>query len=113
MAADKTDDARGASRLHAELGADARREIGKWLNEEIQKPIDRVALAELCADYDRLRADAERYRWLRGGNDVPPHSLRWPRWEVRNWDGRWWQTIFAEQLDEAIDAAMQRDQVPN
>lgn len=57
-------------------------------------------------EVERLRADAERYRWLRGGPDVPSYSSRWPRWEVRYWDGRYWQTMFAEHLDEMIDAAM-------
>ena len=56
---------------------------------------------------------AERYEWLRGGSDVPPHSVRWPRWEVRAWDGRHWQTLFAEQLDSAIDAAMSKDLAHN
>lgn len=47
--------------------------------------------------------DAARYQWLRGGTDVPQHSLRWPRWEVRHWDGRFWNTMFAEQIDAGID----------
>lgn len=48
--------------------------------------------------------DAQRYRWLRGGADIPPHSSRWARWEVRYWCGRHWNTLFAEQIDAAIDA---------
>jgi hypothetical protein len=36
----------------------ARTEIGKWLNEQPNREIDRQALAELCADYDRLIAVA-------------------------------------------------------
>lgn len=32
----------------------ARREIGKWLNEEPNRELDRKLLAELCADYDML-----------------------------------------------------------
>ena len=59
------------------------------------------------------RADAARYRWLRGGSDVPQGSQRWPRWEVRSWDGRFWQTLFAEKMDTAVDAAMKRDAMPN
>ena len=62
------------------------------------------------AEVDRLRRDAERYRWLRGGPDVPSYSSRWPRWEVRYWDGRYWQTMFAEHLDEVIDAAMKEQE---
>lgn len=57
-------------------------------------------------EIERLRADAERYRWLRGGSDIPPHSTRWARWEVRYWTGRYWETFFAEKIDTAIDAAM-------
>ncbi len=33
----------------------ARREIGKWLNEQASREIDRQALAELCTEYDMLR----------------------------------------------------------
>ena len=36
-------------------------------------------VASLDKEIDQLRADAERYRWLRGGPEVPPHSTRWPR----------------------------------
>lgn len=53
----------------------------------------------------RMAQDAARYRWLRGGPDVPRHSTRWPRWEVRNWSGRYWETLFAEKMDAEIDAA--------
>lgn len=62
----------------------------------------------LEAEVAALRADAERYRWLRGGSDVPPESHRWARWEVRYWRGRWWNTMFAESLDAAIDAAKEQ-----
>lgn len=33
----------------------ARSVIGKWLNEQPNREIDRTVLAELCSDYDRLR----------------------------------------------------------
>lgn len=56
--------------------------------------------------------DAARYRWLRGGPEIPQHSTRWPRWEVRYWDGRHWQTLFADQLDSAIDTAISHE-TPN
>lgn len=61
----------------------------------------------------KSQSAAERYQWLRGGSDVPPHSVRWPRFEVRAWDGRHWQTLFADQLDSAIDAAMNKDLAHN
>lgn len=39
--------------------ADARREIGKWLNEGTDKPVDRLALAQLCAGFDALTRPQE------------------------------------------------------
>lgn len=58
--------------------SDAHREIGKWLNEEPNRPVDLEALAELCADYDRLCDRIERLRglcksasgWLLDAGDV-------------------------------------------
>lgn len=47
------------------------------------------------AERDALKEDAERYRQLR-----KPH----PRWEVRYWNGKWWDTLDALGLDAAIDA---------
>jgi DUF1680 family protein len=32
----------------------ARHEIGKWLNEQPNREIDRRVLAELCAEHDRM-----------------------------------------------------------
>lgn len=49
------------------------------------------------------RADAERYRWLRG--DAGPHSSRWPRWNVQHWNGVW-NPVSGADMDAAIDAAM-------
>jgi len=64
------------------------------------------ALVNRAADaLEAMQADAARYRWLRGGADIPLESNRWARWEVRYWCGRWWSTMFADQLDTAIDAA--------
>lgn len=39
--------------------ADARRELGKWLNEETNRPVDRVALAQLCTGFDALARPQE------------------------------------------------------
>ena len=59
------------------------------------------------AEDDAMKLDARRYRdWLRGGANIPPESTRWAGWEVRYWNGRHWITLFAEQMDTAIDAAM-------
>lgn len=63
-------------------------------------------LAAVTAERDALRADAERYRWLRG-DKAPSHSARWMRWEVRCWELRHWTVdLRHESLDAAIDAAM-------
>lgn len=61
---------------------DARREIGKWLNEQPSREIDRQALAELCAEYDRIRHRIECLRgglksaagWLLDADDMNGHS---------------------------------------
>jgi hypothetical protein len=53
------------------------------------------------------RADAERYRWLRG--DGGPTSVRWPRWMVQHWTGHW-NPVQGNEMDAAIDAAMRHDQ---
>lgn len=49
----------------------------------------------LRAEVDALRADAERYRWLRIWNR---------RWEIRHWTGVWWDSLTTDGLDAAIDA---------
>jgi len=81
----------------------------KRLATEFQAHNDEVV--RLRAEVERLRADAELYRWLRGGSDVPSHSLRWPRWEVRRWDGRYWQTLFGKQIDDLVAADIERDRL--
>ena len=61
------------------------------------------AEAELAA----ARADAERYRWLRG--DVQDDfSTRWSRWRIEHWasPGPTWSDIRGADLDAAIDAAL-------
>jgi hypothetical protein len=57
-------------------------------------------------ELERLRTDAERYRWLRG-DSCHDHSVRWARWEVRCWKAPFWiADLRREELDAAIDAAM-------
>lgn len=52
-------------------------------------------IARLTAELAEARVDAERYRWLR----------QWrQRWEVRCWNGRWWDSLTTDGLDAAIDA---------
>lgn len=77
--------------------------VGELLNPSPYKE----ALAEverLRVERDALRADAERYRWLRG--DAPAHSERWSRWNLQRWDGRCWHSLERAALDVAIDAAI-------
>ena len=69
--------------------------------------------AEAADEIERLRKDAARYRWLRGGDDVPAASWRWSKWEVRWWSGRYWNTIFGDQMDAAVDVAMAQEKTPN
>lgn len=67
---------------------------------------------QAAAELERLQPRADLYQWLRGGPDVPQFSVRWPRWEVRNWDGRHWNTLFADGLDAALRRDMEGER-PN
>lgn len=61
------------------------------------------------AEIERLREDAERYRWLRG-DSCPDHSRRWARWEVRHWRQPYWSDdLRGIDLDAAIDAAREAE----
>ena len=64
-------------------------------------------MARLRSDLAAARADAERYRWLRG--DVQDDfSTRWSRWRIEHWasPGPTWSDIRGADLDAAIDAAI-------
>ena len=50
----KTKVGRSPALLDPLVGLDARSEVGKWLNEQTNRDVDREALAELCAEYDRI-----------------------------------------------------------
>ena len=66
--------------------------------------LDRLDAAE--RECERLRDDAERYRWLRG-DSCPNHSSRWTQWEVRCWKAPYWTgDLRRADLDDAIDAAI-------
>ena len=79
------------------------RDIEQWMNEEMRLAVEQNT-AELRAEVERLRADAERYQWLRaryramsmdmGGN----HS-----WVP---DGRVMRELRGPTLNAAIDAAL-------
>lgn len=69
-----------------------------------------VALEQAADEIERLRADAERYRWLRGDSCLD-HSIRWTQWEVRRWDApQWTGDLRRGDLDAAIDAARSKEQ---
>ena len=71
--------------------------------EYYQAEVERAERAE--QDAAALKQDAERYRWLRGGSDVPAHSVRWGRWEINHWEGaNGWRNLLCGELDAAIDA---------
>lgn len=71
---------------------------------DIAALIDRLEAAE--RENERLREDAERYRWLRG-DACPDHSVRWTQWEVRCWVAPFWSgDLRRDGLDRSIDAAM-------
>lgn len=76
----------------------------KRLRRSEREAIDalRAVAMRAAAELEKLQPRADLYQWLRGGPDVPQFSVRWPRWEVRNWDGRHWNTLFADDLDAAL-----------
>ena len=83
--------------------------LGKHRADALRDEIERLTAErdDLRRQLDEAEQDARRYRyWLRGGANIPSHSARWARWEVRYWNGRHWNPLFAEQMDAAIDAAM-------
>lgn len=61
---------------------------------------DRAIAAE--AERDELRIDAERYRWIRDGDLCCDH----PYPVMREGIGEIDRSIWFEELDDAIDAAM-------
>lgn len=56
---------------------------------------------------ERDKVDAERYRWLRGGDAFGFGHPRWARWQVQVWEGNppHWENVAGEALDAAVDAA--------
>lgn len=71
-------------------------ECPRCLRDEIER------LQARCAE---LEKDAARYRWMRG--DAPPHSERWSRWDIKRWEGGFFNPLERETLDAAIDAAIE------
>jgi hypothetical protein len=76
------------------------------LERELAAAQERAQAAEARAEANEK--DAERYQWLRGGEDVPAHSVRWGRWEINRWEGAsGWRNLLCSELDAAVDQAMQ------
>ena len=67
--------------------------------QQYAQQVSREATAQQAAEVQRLRADAERYRWLRATTNWA--SSKGERVDVRNNPGLW---------DSAIDAAIQARQ---
>ncbi len=85
--------------------------------DDVDAVVGRTALDEACyaneaaeQELALLRADAARYRWLRG--DGGPASVRWQRWNIQHWTGFWNPVQWAE-MDAAVDATMRYDAPPN
>lgn len=64
-------------------------------------------VAALKAEIEALRKDAERYRWLRDGEIVADYPYPVMRMGGSRVDD---QTIWADELDAAIDAALTKGQ---
>lgn len=64
-------------------------------------------LLDLLQALAKLRADADKYRWLRG--DCGQASVRWPRWCIQHWAAGTWNQVSGDAMDSAIDAAMAWD----
>jgi hypothetical protein len=78
---------------------------GYAYRDQMRVELKRAERAE--SDLAAARADAERYRWLRG--DVQDDfSTRWSRWRIEHWasPGPTWSDIRGADLDAAIDAAI-------
>ena len=70
----------------------ARREIGKWLNEQPNREVDKQALAELCVEYDILKVGHDRYEIAR-------------RMNPRQWADAWKLNLSTgKPFDEIIDS---------
>jgi hypothetical protein len=66
-----------------------------------------IKMLELDDELGEARRDAARYRWLRASYDRAPPGVFHPAWG-QYMGGNQWKTL--EQLDAAIDAAMQEDE---
>lgn len=110
---------------------DALREVGKWLNEQPNRPIDRVAVAVLCAalscstaaqpaglvdeatgqieylDRENHRLAREAWTWSKACEAATRKlhilSTHHPRLEVRYWTGSYWEPMYGVALDRLLE----------
>lgn len=91
------------NRLHVQCGSD--------LHDDFVRSL----FSEAAVEIERLRKDAERYRWLRAIDDnAPLDASGYPsltQWKLVVSD-RAGRLLFGKELDAAIDAAM-REQGAN
>lgn len=66
-----------------------------------------LAFADMADRARQLRANAERYQWLRARgpfrSDLPVVTIQWERYKDGDWQGT--AVLFLDLLDAAIDAA--------
>lgn len=72
--------------------------------ESLEKTLDLVALMQI--EIEQLRKDAERYRWLR--DDATPYEIL----VVGNYMESQIRTFYGEDLDAAVDAAINKEMKP-
>jgi hypothetical protein len=87
-------------------------EVCEANREAYQEHLAENAAPQHSADIDAMRLDAERYRWIRQGKTL------WVKVPVRDKHVEYFigakpETAFPEQLDAAIDAALQATGVAN
>ena len=81
-------------------------DVGDALGQRKGEPLLTCA-RRVVAEVERLRADAERYRWLRREVDGPHAPLAQVLWKFNNIrdNFRWTNLSDGQTLDEHIDAA--------
>ena len=94
---------------HKSAAAELRRlhEENKVLQDSCEAKADRIdRLGESVERLQALRADAERYQWLREESGKRPDFYSGEAsWMVSRSQGGMGQNFFGEKIDAAIDAA--------
>jgi len=82
-----------------EVSAVAQKAGCAWLHEPLAQRFATLCRAPLVAELEQAKKDAERYRWLREGNDAK-HGAAW--YVAVN--------LYGCEWDAAIDAAIAKEQ---